>query len=140
MLLKSNLTGETVVLISLLLLFDTFAQIFFKIGVTHLGEFPTEQLIDMLRYSFQLISNPFVISGVVALIFAFFTWLTLISKVDLSLAHPMTSLMYVTIPLFSTWLLNESLHIRQAIGIVLIVIGVFIISGDDTPQENIRAD
>ena len=138
--LKSNLTGETVVLISLLLLFDTFAQIFFKIGVTHLGEFPTEQLIDMLRYSFQLISNPFVISCVVALIFAFFTWLTLISKVDLSLAHPMTSLMYVTIPLFSTWLLNESLHIRQAIGIVLIVIGVFIISGDDTPQENIRAD
>lgn len=134
--LKSNLSGEVVALIMLLLLLDTFAQIFFKIGVTHLGEFQGDVMKDVLQYSFQLILNPYVIGGVIALIFAFFTWLTLISKVDLSFAHPMTSLVYATIPLCSTWLLHETLHWKQVIGIVFIVVGVFIVSDDGSPQNN----
>jgi drug/metabolite transporter (DMT)-like permease len=133
--IKSNLSGEVIVLIMLLLMLDTFAQIFFKIGVTHLGEFPDGKIADILQYSIQLIINPFVISGVVALVFAFFTWLTLISKVDLSFAHPMTSLVYATIPLFSTWLLHESLHWQQAVGIALIVAGVFIVSEESPSQD-----
>lgn len=128
--LPSNLSLHVVCLIALLLLLDTFAQIFFKIGVTQLGEFPTGSISNILHYSVQLAQNIFVISGVVALIFAFFTWLILISKVDLSFAHPMTSLVYATIPLSASLMLNEPLHWNQMIGISIIVLGVFIVSDE----------
>ncbi|MBC7698750.1 MAG: EamA family transporter [Bacteroidia bacterium] len=128
--LPSNLSLHVVCLIALLLLVDTFAQIFFKIGVTQLGEFPMGSFSNILHYSVQLAQNIFVISGVVALIFAFFTWLILISKVDLSFAHPMTSLVYATIPLSASLMLNEPLHWNQMIGISIIVLGVFIVSDE----------
>ncbi|MEI8362482.1 MAG: EamA family transporter [Betaproteobacteria bacterium] len=94
----------------------------------HLGEFTTRSFADIYQYSVRLAFNPFVLGGVVALFFAFFTWLILISKVDLSFAQPMTSLVFVTIPLCSSWILNENLNWNQLVGIALIVAGVFIVS------------
>ncbi len=132
--IKKLLSPQVVVLIALLLLFDTFSQLAFKIAVTQLGEFPTQNISVIWHYCLQLAINLYVIGGVLALILALFTWLTLISKVDLSFAHPMTSLAYVTIPLAGTFFLHESLHWPQMVGIALIVIGVIVIS-DDEPEH-----
>ena len=126
------LRTQVIVLIVLLLIFDTFAQLAFKIAVTQLGEFPTQNISVIWYYCLQLATNLYVISGVLALILALFTWLTLISKVDLSFAHPMTSLAYMTIPLAGTFFLHEPLHWPQMLGIVLIVIGVMVISDDES--------
>ena len=126
------LNTQIIVLIVLLLILDTFAQLAFKIAVTQLGEFPTQNISVIWYYCLQLATNLYVISGVLALILALFTWLTLISKVDLSFAHPMTSLAYMTIPLAGTFFLHEPLHWPQMLGIVLIVIGVMVISDDES--------
>ena len=128
--IKKLLSPQVVVLIALLLLFDTFAQLAFKIAVTQLGEFPTHNISVIFYYCLQLATNIYVIGGVMALIFALFSWLILISKVDLSFAHPMTSLAYVTIPLAATFFLREPLYWPQLIGIALIVAGVIVISDD----------
>ena len=130
--IKKLLSPQVFVLIALLLLFDTFSQLAFKIAVTQLGEFPTQNISVIWHYCLQLAMNLYVIGGVLALILALFTWLTLISKVDLSFAHPMTSLAYATIPLAGTFFLNEPLHWPQMVGIALIVIGVIVISDDDS--------
>ena len=127
---------QTIVLIALLLLFDTFAQLAFKIAVTQLGEFPTQNISVIYYYCLQLATNFYVIGGAIALIFALFTWLMLISKVDLSFAHPMTSLAYVTIPLAGTFFLHESLHWPQMLGIALIVAGVVVISDDNNIKDS----
>ncbi len=134
--LPSRLTWDVIALIALLLLLDTFAQIFFKMGVTHLGEFPTTNLIDIFQYCVNMALNPFVVGGVMALFFAFITWLKLLSKVDLSLAHPMTSLVFVTIPLSASWLLHEPLHWSQIVGVILIVFGVFTVSDDGASDSH----
>ena len=126
------LNTQVIVLIVLLLILDTFAQLAFKIAVTQLGEFPTQNISVIWYYCLQLATNLYVISGALALILALFTWLTLISKVDLSFAHPMTSLAYMTIPLAGTFFLHEPLHWPQMLGIVLIVIGVMVISDDES--------
>ena len=133
--IKKLLSPQVVVLIALLLLFDTFAQMAFKIAVTQLGEFPTQNISVIFYYCLQLTTNLYVIGGVLVLILALFTWLTLISKVDLSFAHPMTSLAYVTIPLAGTFFLHEPLHWPQMVGIALIVIGVIVISDDETTHQ-----
>jgi drug/metabolite transporter (DMT)-like permease len=137
--IQSKLSIDVIFLILLLLFLDTLVQIFFKIGVTHLGEFPVENFYAIGKYTLQLVLNPFVVGGVIGLIFAFFTWLMLISKVDLSFAHPMTSLIYATIPLCSTWLLNEPFNWKQLIGIALIVLGVFVVSEDDTHIAHLKS-
>ena len=133
--IKKLLSPQVVLLIALLLLFDTFAQLAFKIAVTQLGEFPTQNISVIWYYCLQLATNLYVIGGVLALILALFTWLTLISKVDLSFAHPMTSLAYATIPLAGTFFLNEPLHWPQMVGIALIVIGVIVISDDENTHQ-----
>lgn len=127
---KKILNVQVIVLIALLLLFDTFAQLAFKIAVTKLGEFPTQNISVIFYYCLQLATNFYVIGGVIALIFALFSWLTLIAKVDLSFAHPMTSLAYATIPLAGTFFLHEPLYWPQMLGIALIVVGVIVISDD----------
>ncbi len=134
--LPSRLTWDVIALIALLLVLDTFAQIFFKMGVTHLGEFPTSNLTEVFEYCADMALNPFVVGGIIALFFAFFTWLKLISKVDLSFAHPMTSLVFVTIPLSASWLLHEPFHWSQIVGIILIVLGVFTVSDDGAPDQH----
>lgn len=128
--LPKHLDWSVIILIAILLCVDTFAQLFFKIGMMQLGEFSIHNPAQIYQYGTRLATNPFIISGVLALVIAFFTWLSLISKVELSFAQPMTSLVFVTIPLCAAWLLNESLHINQLIGISLIVLGVFIVSDD----------
>ena len=133
--IKNLLSPQVIVLIALLLLFDTFAQLAFKIAVTQLGEFPTQNISVIFYYCLQLATNFYVIGGVLALILALFTWLTLISKVDLSFAHPMTSLAYATIPLAGTFFLHEPLYWPQMVGIALIVIGVIVISDDETTHQ-----
>ena len=132
--IKKLLSPQVIILIALLLLFDTFAQLAFKIAVTQLGEFPTQNINVIWHYCLLLATNLYVIVGVLGLILALFTWLTLISKVDLSFAHPMTSLAYATIPLAGTFFLHEPLHWPQIVGIALIVIGVIVIS-DDEPEH-----
>lgn len=129
--IEKALSVQVIVLIVLLLIFDTFAQLAFKIAVTQLGEFPTQNIGVIWHYCLQLATNLYVVCGVLALIFALFSWLTLISKVDLSFAHPMTSLAYATIPLAGTFFLHEPLHWPQTLGIALIVAGVIVISDDD---------
>ena len=129
------LSIQVIVLIVLLLVFDTFAQLAFKIAVTQLGEFPTQNVSAIWHYCLQLAHDFYVICGVLALILALFTWLTLISKVDLSFAHPMTSLDYATIPLAGTFFLHEPLLWPQMVGIALIVIGVIIISDDESDHK-----
>lgn len=126
------LSIQVIVLILSLLIFDTFAQLAFKIAVTQLGEFPTQGVSVIWHYCLRLATNLHVIGGVLGLILALFTWLTLIAKVDLSFAHPMTSLVYATIPLAGTFFLNEPLRWHQMLGIALIVVGVMVISDDES--------
>lgn len=127
---ETKLNLNVIFLITSLLFLDTSAQLLFKVGVTHLGEFPVDSISSIAKYCFELLTNPYVLSGIIALIFAFFTWLLLIANIDLSYAHPITSLVFATIPLSSSWLFNELLNGKQLFGMALIVIGVFVVSDD----------
>jgi drug/metabolite transporter (DMT)-like permease len=132
--LPKHLSWHVLTLIAILLLLDTTAQLLFKIGVMQIGEFSIHRAADLPLYGSRLVSNPYIICGVLALCIAFFSWLSLISKVELSFAQPMTSLVFVSTPLSAAWLLHEPLHWSQLIGIFLILLGVFIVS-DDSPNQ-----
>ena len=111
-----------------LLCCDTAAQLFFKKATLNTGEIPLDSFKHLMGYLVQLIQNVDIWLGVVAFAIAFFSWLAVISKIDLSKAHLITCLAYGTVPICSFWLLNELISGMQLTGIIMIVVGAYVAS------------
>ena len=126
--LKIKANVEILFLFLLFILCDTATQIFLKKGATNLGEIPLDQLSHVILYILNILTNTNIIIGVVFVLIAFFSWLAILSKVDLSKAQLMNSLVYVTVPLASVFFLGVTIHMTQIFGILLISVGALIAS------------
>ena len=126
--LKIKANAEIFFLFLLFILCDTATQIFLKKGATNLGEIPLDQISHVLIYIFNILTDVNIMTGVFFVIIAFFSWLAILSKVDLSKAQLINSLVYVTVPLASIFFLGETIHMTQMFGILLISIGALIAS------------
>lgn len=122
---------DIVVMFAVLLCCDTAAQVFFKIAADKIGEIPFYSVQALSTYLLNLAQNPQIIMGIIAIVIAFFTWLAVIAKIDLSKAHLITCLAYGTVPLSSMWLLHEAVSAKQLTGICLIIAGAFIASKNE---------
>ena len=123
---KDNL--EVFFLFVLFILCDTATQIFLKKGATNLGEIPLDEVSHIFLYVLSILTNVNIVIGVVFVLIAFFSWLAILSKVDLSKAQLMNSLVYVTVPLASVFFLGETIVTEQLMGIILISLGALIAS------------
>jgi len=123
---KENL--EVFFLFVLFILCDTATQIFLKKGATNVGEIPLDEVSHIFLYVLSILTNVNIVIGVMFVLIAFFSWLAILSKVDLSKAQLMNSLVYVTVPLASVFFLGETIAMQQFIGIILISLGALISS------------
>lgn len=123
---KDNL--EVFFLFVLFILCDTATQIFLKKGATNLGEIPLDEVSHIFLYVLSILTNVNIVIGVMFVLIAFFSWLAILSKVDLSKAQLMNSLVYVTVPLASVFFLGETIVTEQLMGIILISLGALIAS------------
>ena len=119
---------DIIAMFVVLLCCDTAAQLFFKKATLNTGEIPLDSFKHLMGYLVQLIQNVDIWLGVVAIAIAFFSWLAVISKIDLSKAHLITCLAYGTVPICSFWLLNELISGMQLTGIIMIVVGAYVAS------------
>ena len=126
--LKTKENLEIFFLFLLFILCDTATQIFLKKGATNLGEIPLDQLSHVLLYVINILTNVNIMTGVCFVLIGFFSWLAILSKVDLSKAQLINSLVYVTVPLASIFFLGETIHMTQMFGILLISLGALIAS------------
>jgi len=124
--IKENL--EIFFLFLLFILCDTATQIFLKKGATNLGEIPLDQISHIFIYALSILSNIYIMMGILFVLIAFFSWLAILSKVDLSKAQLMNALVYVTVPLASIFFLGETIQMTQMFGILLISLGALIAS------------
>jgi drug/metabolite transporter (DMT)-like permease len=93
--------------------------------VGDLTEAPSGRLGGMVAGA---VSNPWVLLGVVLQATFFFTYLTLLSRADVSLVLPMTAVDYIVVALLAQALLGEVVTPGRWAGIGLIVIGVALVS------------
>ena len=117
---------DIALMFALLVACDTAAQLFFKEAATQTGEISLSSVHALSIYLLHLVQNKHIIFGVIAICIAFFTWMAVIAKVDLSKAHLITCLAYVTVPIASMTFLGESMSAKQFVGIVLIIMGAYI--------------
>ena len=102
-------------------------QIMLKMGMTRLG-FQTISAATLMPTILRLVLSPWVLLGMSIYVAGTFTWLIVLSRIDLSLAYPMTSLSYILIVGSSWWLLGESVSRQKVIGVLIIIAGVALIS------------
>ena len=110
------------------MLFSTTGELFLKRGMNEIGSFDFTAVSAILPTVTKIATNPFIWIGMIGFVGGSVFWLSVISRVPLSLAYPMLSLSYVIVVVESWIFLNEGLHPLRVIGSLVIIGGVVLVS------------
>ncbi|MBE0637407.1 MAG: EamA family transporter [Bacteroidales bacterium] len=117
---------KVVVLSVLTTLLITSGQVLWKVGIQKAGGFylPEQSIFENV---FRILLNGWVFSGFVvyALATGFFMWL--ISKFDISLIIPITSVAFIYSLLAGYFIFHEQISLVRVFGVLLIIAGVFFV-------------
>lgn len=117
------MTSSPLFLILLSVLTSSIAQVALKIAA------PRAILDGPLWPSlWRLMTNGWLILGVVLYFAAFIMWIPGLRRVDLSFAYPFIALGVILVTLFSWAFLRESIGPVRLAGISLIVVGLLVVS------------
>ena len=106
--------------LTLAILLDTGLQIFWKMAVLDIPDQPTlwQTARDMLHQPVFLLVGIFMAAQC-------FNWMAVLDHADLSYAHAITSLSYISVAVLSVLYLGEVIDLAQILGIALILAGVW---------------
>ena len=79
---------------------------------------------------FSVMSNPYILLGILSLLIFMWNYLTALSFADLSFVMPATAISYVLMTLLSIFWLHEHVGRERWSGILLIVAGVGMVAGE----------
>ncbi len=106
---------------------NTAAQILIKKGMLTIGHFDFT-FGNVVPIFFKIIQNSFLLGGISLYVFSLGAWLLTLSRVDVSVAYPMTSLGYIFTAFMGYCYLQETLSPTRIIGIIIIMIGVILVT------------
>lgn len=112
-------------LIFLSVLIGVAGQLLMKHGVTQIGEVSS---LGALNFLLRAALSPWIVGGIIAYVIGTIFWLFILSKVNVSYAYPMLSLGYVLLLFFAAFFLGEQVSPIRYAGVILIVLGVFLIT------------
>lgn len=109
------------------ILLNAAAQLLLKAGTNRLGlvSLVPETLPSTL---WQLLTNLPIMGGLFLYGISVLTWIAGLSRVDVSIAYPLLSLGYVVNALAAYFLFGEMITWQRALGIGIILIGVYILA------------
>lgn len=114
-------------LIFISVILNTIAQVGLKNGMRMIGYFEFS-MGNIYPITIQLIQNPYIVISTLIYVLSLFIWLMVLSRVDLSFAYPLTSLGYIFTAIIGYAFLNEGLSITRFVGILIIIIGVYLVA------------
>ncbi len=118
-------------------LLETFAQFCFKKSAMPESGLEVKGWTDALHFVATVIPSPFLWLGLICVLTIFVSWSTVLSKIDLSVAVPVASVSYITIPLVSVIFLKEHISLMQWGGIGFILLGIILVSLSSKTKEKI---
>lgn len=111
----------------LTIILTAYAHLVLKWRMSFFGPMP-DTITSIGLYLFHAFFDIFVLSAFAAGLLASLTWMTVLTKFELSLVYPFTSLGFVVVLVLSVLLLGESMSISKFIGTIFIVTGVFVLA------------
>ena len=109
------------------ILFNALGQISLKYGVDKVGSLEFS-FANIWHLSLQLATNPWIIGGLFLYMLSMCVWFFILSRVDVSIAYPMISLAYIINAIGAYYMLGEQITILRLSGIVVILVGVFLVA------------
>lgn len=119
---------KTLLLLLFALTVVALGEVCLRKGMKEIGEFPIFQAGELVRALSAAVTNRTILFGVSLHFLFFICWLIVLSRLELSLALPLTSFSYVLGVFFSSYLLHEEVSATRWIGVILVVIGVLFIT------------
>ena len=116
-----------------LIAFDTFSQVCFKMAATHADPF----MID-IAWVLRVLGEVWVYGAIVGYIGAFLTWMTLLRHAPVGPAFAASHLEVVGVMIISVPLFGESLSAWQMFGAALVVAGVICLAVGETSAPHVH--
>ena len=120
---------------TLLMGFDTLAQVSFKYAGTHALPFAAD-----VAWVLRVFGAPWVYGAVIGYVGAFFTWMSLLKHAPIGPAFAASHLEVVSVMLLSVWLFHEHLTLPRVLGAIAIVAGIVCLglaeSREHVPETN----
>ena len=107
----------------MLMLFDTWTQVSFKLASNQTGEFALQ-----LAWLKAAVCSPWIYGAVAGYLGAFVTWMTLLKHAPVGPAFAASHLEVVTVLIISVLFFGEHLAPLQIIGGLCIVLGIIFLS------------
>jgi multidrug transporter EmrE-like cation transporter len=106
---------------------NALSQLLLKQGMLTVGafDFSTGVLIQTLP---RVMLNPYVIGGLLILVFSMALHLMVLSRVEISFAYPFLSVSYVIVLLAGYWFFGENVGLLRIAGIGFICLGTYCIA------------
>ena len=106
---------------------NALSQMLLKQGMNTIGsfDFSGQSLSRMLPV---IVLNPYVIGGLLVLVFSMGLHLMALSRVELSFAYPFLSISYVLVLIAGYFLFGESISVARIAGVGLICVGTFFVA------------
>jgi drug/metabolite transporter (DMT)-like permease len=120
--------GNSVALIAFAVVCGIAGQISLKMGMTQTGRIGVEALGQPLEIAVRALATPLVLGGLSLYALGAVAWMTVLSRVPLSLAYPNLALSYAFTPVLAWLLLGETIPSLRWLGIVIICIGVLVVA------------
>jgi drug/metabolite transporter (DMT)-like permease len=117
-------------------IFDCFGQFCFKKTAVAQGVISIASLGDAFGFLTGALCSGYLWMGLAAVTIVLVSWLTVLSKVDLSVAMPVTSVSYVFVALVSLTFLHEHVSPMRWFGILFILAGVAVVSTSSDRGED----
>jgi drug/metabolite transporter (DMT)-like permease len=116
----------------LTLFFTVFAtvcgQLLTKKGMLFAGSLPTKSREIIIFIIKNMITNVYIIFGLLLAVLSTISWMLTLSKLKLSFAYPFMSLSFPLILFFSSILLGETVSPLRWLGICVVMIGLIIVA------------
>ena len=120
-----NLLSLSLILFSVSL--SVLAQILLKQGMSA-PEISLSFSTSLTSGVLNILTNFFILGGLVAYVTSAAVWLGVLAKVDVSKAYPFAGLGFIGTMLFAYWFLNEPLTFSKVMGGLMIIAGIALIA------------
>jgi drug/metabolite transporter (DMT)-like permease len=122
-----HLTLKIFSLIVLNDILDGIAQLLMKVGLSQTG-IANVTSDNIAEFAFRNAASPFVMAGLFIGLLNYFLWFVILYRIDLSIALPVGSTIYIFVPVMSIIFLHEEIGLLRWTGILLIIIGIHLVS------------
>jgi multidrug transporter EmrE-like cation transporter len=121
------MTPITIALILVCVALNTIAQVLLKAGVKTVGVF-NFSMGHIWQAAISLVFEWHIFIGLVCYVASVGVWLLVLSRTEVSVAYPMSSLGYVATAVAAWYLFGEPMTAMRVAGIAFIIAGVYLVA------------